>query len=156
MQALSHFSYHTSSGQFVLCDLQGAVYKRSVVLTDPVIHSRNSRFGATDMGVKGIEHFFHHHHCNEYCSSGWQQPRSTHSYFPVRTGTSMVGRDGRWIAPTRHSRAVLDPRHSHPRKPVQDPIYGATSTKRMPSLSPCEALTSLHIGGAMHQPRMEC
>lgn len=26
MQALSHFSYHNSSGQFLLCDLQGGVY----------------------------------------------------------------------------------------------------------------------------------
>lgn len=26
MQALSHFSYHNSGGQFVLCDLQGGVY----------------------------------------------------------------------------------------------------------------------------------
>lgn len=27
MQALSHFSYHHSGGQFVLCDLQGGVYR---------------------------------------------------------------------------------------------------------------------------------
>ena len=26
MQALSHFSYHNSGGQFLLCDLQGGVY----------------------------------------------------------------------------------------------------------------------------------
>jgi len=26
MQALSHFSYHNSSGQFLLCDIQGGVY----------------------------------------------------------------------------------------------------------------------------------
>lgn len=27
MQALSHFSYHNSSGQFLLCDLQGGSYR---------------------------------------------------------------------------------------------------------------------------------
>jgi len=27
MQALSHFSYHNSGGQFLLCDLQGGVYR---------------------------------------------------------------------------------------------------------------------------------
>ena len=27
MQALSHFSYHKSSGQFLLCDLQGGAYQ---------------------------------------------------------------------------------------------------------------------------------
>lgn len=27
MQALSHFSYHKSGGQFLLCDLQGGIYR---------------------------------------------------------------------------------------------------------------------------------
>lgn len=45
MQALSHFSYHASSGQFVLCDLQGGVYSNAVVLTDPVILSRSKMYG---------------------------------------------------------------------------------------------------------------
>ena len=27
LQALSHFSYHATGGKFVLCDLQGGVYK---------------------------------------------------------------------------------------------------------------------------------
>ena len=40
MQAVSHFSYHASGGQFVLCDLQGGVYRDGAVLTDPVILSR--------------------------------------------------------------------------------------------------------------------
>jgi hypothetical protein len=39
MQAISHFSYHTSNGQSVLCDLQGGVYQDGVVLTDPVVCS---------------------------------------------------------------------------------------------------------------------
>lgn len=71
MQALSHFSYHATGGGFLLCDLQGAIYDRSVVLTDPVVHSRDGRFGATDMGIAGIQNFFHRHHCNDYCSCGW-------------------------------------------------------------------------------------
>lgn len=35
MQALSHFSYHKTGGQLVLCDLQGGVLSRGrgVVLT---------------------------------------------------------------------------------------------------------------------------
>ncbi|XDG01365.1 hypothetical protein ABKA04_000980 [Annulohypoxylon sp. FPYF3050] len=37
MQALSHFSYHISGGQFVLCDLQGGIYQREIVLSDPLI-----------------------------------------------------------------------------------------------------------------------
>ena len=40
MQGLSHFSYHCSGGQLLLCDLQGGVYADGVVLTDdPVVIS---------------------------------------------------------------------------------------------------------------------
>ena len=65
MQALSHFSYHASGGQFVLCDLQGGIYEDAIVLTDPVILSRNRRFGVTDLGPDGISSFFSSHRCNE-------------------------------------------------------------------------------------------
>jgi hypothetical protein len=39
MQALSHYSYHTSGGQFLVCDLQGGIYRDGVIL-DPIILSR--------------------------------------------------------------------------------------------------------------------
>ncbi|DBA01666.1 TPA: LOW QUALITY PROTEIN: hypothetical protein N0F65_010317 [Lagenidium giganteum] len=89
MQALSHFSYHVSGGQFVLCDLQGGIYSNAVVLTDPVILSRTRSYGVTDLGPSGILTFFHRHVCNEYCSRKWSQPRETAAYFPERKGTSM-------------------------------------------------------------------
>ncbi|KAJ6789691.1 hypothetical protein PWT90_00555 [Aphanocladium album] len=54
MQALSHFSYHISGGFYVLCDLQGGIYAREVVLSDPVILSRTRQFGVTDLGPDGI------------------------------------------------------------------------------------------------------
>jgi Alpha-kinase family len=62
MQALSHFSYHHSNGQF-LCDLQGGHYEDVYVLTDPVIMSSGDTktFGATDLGEEGIGNFFAHH-----------------------------------------------------------------------------------------------
>ncbi|KAM4061342.1 alpha-kinase family protein [Hirsutella rhossiliensis] len=50
MQALSHFSYHLSGGNYVLCDLQGGIYQHEVVLSDPVILSRNREYGVTDLG----------------------------------------------------------------------------------------------------------
>ena len=34
MQALSHYSYHVSSGMFVLCDLQGGTNSNGAILTD--------------------------------------------------------------------------------------------------------------------------
>lgn len=98
MQALSHFSYHISNGQFVLCDLQGGVYSDAVVITDPVVLSTRRIYGVTDLGPKGIEHFFSQHSCNEYCRSEWSAPRRQKRLMQIAKGTTMRS------VPTRHSR----------------------------------------------------
>ncbi|KAK7746218.1 hypothetical protein SLS62_009434 [Diatrype stigma] len=100
MQALSHFSYHVSGGQFVLCDLQGGIYQREIVLSDPVILSRNSDYGVTDLGPAGISSFFSQHSCNRYCRSNWTQPINPLRYFRPVAGTAMM----------RHSVATRDSR----------------------------------------------
>jgi len=74
MQALSHFSYHTSNGQHLLCDLQGGRYDGYYVLTDPVIHSRAKEFGGTDLGQEGIDNFMAHHRCGRFCNPNWKVP----------------------------------------------------------------------------------
>eukprot|EP00584_Thalassiosira_punctigera_P008859 CAMPEP_0172543664 /NCGR_PEP_ID=MMETSP1067-20121228/13992_1 /TAXON_ID=265564 ORGANISM="Thalassiosira punctigera, Strain Tpunct2005C2" /NCGR_SAMPLE_ID=MMETSP1067 /ASSEMBLY_ACC=CAM_ASM_000444 /LENGTH=329 /DNA_ID=CAMNT_0013330115 /DNA_START=57 /DNA_END=1046 /DNA_ORIENTATION=- len=108
MQALSHFSYHVSSGQFVLCDLQGGVYSNAVVLTDPVILSRSKMYGVTDLGPQGISSFFSNHVCNEFCSAGWSRPADQRCYFRPQAGTSMVraggGTNANQYAPTHQNR----------------------------------------------------
>jgi hypothetical protein len=91
MQALSHFSYHHTSGKFLVCDLQGGVYSDSVVLTDPVIISTTeNQFGPTDLGPLGISNFFAKHRCNRFCSSHWSKPLLAVHYFAEQEGTSMV------------------------------------------------------------------
>ncbi|KAL1975212.1 hypothetical protein VTN31DRAFT_3604 [Thermomyces dupontii] len=100
MQALSHFSYHITGGNYVLCDLQGSVYRRAVVLSDPVILSRNREFGVTDLGADGISSFFSQHECNDYCRPNWTQPADPRQYFRPGPGTTMI----RHTIPTRHSR----------------------------------------------------
>jgi hypothetical protein len=107
MQALSHFSYHVSGGQFVLCDLQGGLYSNGVVLTDPVILSRNKRFGVTDLGSKGISSFFSNHVCNEFCKNDWAMPADRTRYFNPQQGTSMIGTGANHHVPARRSRAPL-------------------------------------------------
>lgn len=97
MQALSHFSYHHSAGQFVLCDLQGGCYADCVVLTDPVVLSRAKVYGVTDLGPDGIENFFSQHKCNEYCRSHWSAPKSQRQLMQASKGTTME------FVPTRHS-----------------------------------------------------
>ncbi|KAK4443134.1 kinase-like domain-containing protein [Podospora aff. communis PSN243] len=74
MQGLSHFSYHDSGGELVLCDLQGEAYSSHIVLTDPVILSRSRDYGDTDLGVDGIDNFFSHHRCGSYCDRKWMLP----------------------------------------------------------------------------------
>lgn len=92
MQALSHYSYHITNGQYLLCDLQGGISDDSIILTDPVILSRNRRFGVTDLGAKGIANFFYKHKCNSFCSTTWKQykPRVRKEYFKPKRGTSMM------------------------------------------------------------------
>ncbi|KAH7145564.1 kinase-like domain-containing protein [Dactylonectria estremocensis] len=100
MQALSHFSYHVSGGQFVLCDLQGGIYQREIVLSDPVILSRNRDYGVTDLGSEGISSFFSQHCCNDYCRPHWTQPSNPYQYFQPVMGTTMI----RHSVPTAYSR----------------------------------------------------
>ena len=102
MQALSHFSYHVSGGDLLLCDLQGGVYDDTVVLTDPVILSRDQKYGITDLGSKGISSFFSQHECNEYCSKKWRRPSNEKRYFHPQASTSMLqgGTDERQYVPT--------------------------------------------------------
>lgn len=100
MQALSHFSYHISRGNYVLCDLQGGIYQHEAVLSDPVILSRNREYGVTDLGSGGISSFFSQHDCNDYCRPNWTQPANPILRFnPVR-GTTMI----KHYVPTRRSR----------------------------------------------------
>jgi len=101
MEAFSHFTYHKSGGAMIVCDLQGRFKKKigkrtaRFELTDLAISSRRRSYGPTDMGEKGIENFFHHHVCNEFCNSDntgrqWARPRAPASWFPYTEGTSML------------------------------------------------------------------
>ena len=89
MQAVSHFSYHVSNGQSLLCDLQGAVYRNGVILTDPAINSKAGKFGPADLGEKGISSFFARHVCNEFCRSLWRRPTCQQVFHIERRGSTM-------------------------------------------------------------------
>jgi hypothetical protein len=91
MQALSHFSYHITGGANVLCDLQGGVYQREVVLSDPVILSQfQGEYGATDLGADGITSFFSQHDCNEFCRPNWIYPYAASQCYSPVMGTMML------------------------------------------------------------------
>ncbi|KAH6856263.1 kinase-like domain-containing protein [Chaetomium sp. MPI-CAGE-AT-0009] len=90
MQALSHFSYHVTNGDYLLCDLQGGVYVDEVILSNPVILSRTREYGVTDLGPDGISTFFHQHNCNAFCSSDWIQPAEREMHFTPVSHTTMM------------------------------------------------------------------
>lgn len=71
-QALSHYSYHASDGNELLCDLQGGKVGDSYVLSDVVLMSTTKKYGNTDLGATGIENWLHSHRCNQFCSSSWK------------------------------------------------------------------------------------
>lgn len=91
MQALSHFSYHITGGEELLCDIQGADYGNYAVLTDPAVCSREESYGVTDLGRRGICNFFKHHKCNEYCKSYWRKPSCMRGEKKVYPGTVRKG-----------------------------------------------------------------
>mmetsp|Transcript_51517 Transcript_51517/g.95299 ORF Transcript_51517/g.95299 Transcript_51517/m.95299 type:complete len:319 (-) Transcript_51517:29-985(-) len=88
MQALSHFSYHLSDGEMLLCDLQGGMEQNAFILTDPVILSRKAIFGPTDLGSKGIRNFMARHVCTRFCRPFWKKPVNAKACFPASRGTT--------------------------------------------------------------------
>ena len=100
MQALSHYSYHSSQRNALICDLQGGCYKDGFIITDPVVMSPTKEYGPTDLGAEGISTFFARHKCNKFCNSQWITPVDKKVYFDNTKCTSM-------ILPTRQSRPTL-------------------------------------------------
>jgi hypothetical protein len=90
MQALSHYSYHSTNRHLLLCDLQGGVIENGAVITDPIIMSSTREYGPTDLGDEGISNFFAYHTCNIFCDSKWIIPHNNKTYFEKWKGSSMV------------------------------------------------------------------
>lgn len=67
-QAFSHYTWVKSDKRLVVCDIQGVKTRTGVLLTDPAIHDKNVLlYGATNLGMRGIQKFFKSHRCNEIC-----------------------------------------------------------------------------------------
>lgn len=63
-QAFSHFTYVYSHQQLMVVDIQGV----SDIYTDPQILSPDGEgYGMGNLGMKGIQRFFHSHVCNPIC-----------------------------------------------------------------------------------------
>jgi len=97
MEAFTHYSYHHTGGEMIVCDLQGRYKKkknRRFELSDPAICSRRRQYGPTDLGEKGIDSFFANHRCNEFCQSHWIKPLGQpRCWFPQSSGSTMLPSD---------------------------------------------------------------
>jgi hypothetical protein len=93
MQALSHYSFHKTGGNYLLCDLQGGHYEDDYVLTDPVIMSQDNskKYGSGDLGAEGIDNFFAHHRCGKFCNKLWLKPKRPvkSNRIPLESSTSL-------------------------------------------------------------------
>lgn len=70
LNAFSHWTYQETDEYLIVTDLQGFVYKnKEFILTDPAVVCavEPDRFGATNLGAKGVRAFFSSHRCNHIC-----------------------------------------------------------------------------------------
>lgn len=119
MTAFSHWTYHASGGEHLVCDLQGRYRdnrryhsgKSRFELTDMAICSRSRSFGPTDLGEKGIESFFSNHVINQFCNVNevWSEPTYQRGWFPSNSSaTSMFSsRDSHKLASSNRTQFRL-------------------------------------------------
>lgn len=67
LNAFTHFTFHATHGQMVVCNLKGAREDDTFKLTCPTVHSVNGEYGPNDKGNIGIQDFFHNHVCSSLC-----------------------------------------------------------------------------------------
>lgn len=68
----------------------GGVYKDYIIITDPVLHSSDRRFGITDLGPTGITTFFSNHKCSPHCAANsWYKPVDNRCYIEPQASTLM-------------------------------------------------------------------
>jgi len=103
LDAFSHWMWHVTREEILVCDLQGhrgspgsenlsGQRQFYYFLTDPAINSRSKSYGINDMGQNGIVAFFNNHVCNQICKQlglhGHRPKRDLSVSIPVQRSTS--------------------------------------------------------------------
>lgn len=70
---LMHFTYHESCRKEIFCGFQGTVSGNVVSLSEPTVHSVDTKYREADMGLEGIITAFESHRCTARCH-GWLKP----------------------------------------------------------------------------------
>lgn len=101
LEAFSHWSWVQTGGQKLVCDLQGhreeddglphTGERYYYLLTDPAICTPCHEYGESDLGQSGIDAFFAHHTCNQWCEHldiEYEKPSYSYGAIPCRQSTS--------------------------------------------------------------------
>ena len=101
LDAFSHWTWVHTGGNALVCDLQGHCEEDDglphrgdlyyYLLTDPAICTPCHEYGESDTGQAGIETFFAHHTCNEWCKRldiDYERPSYARSQIPRCRSTS--------------------------------------------------------------------
>ena len=101
LDAFSHWTWVHTDGEKLVCDLQGhrednnglphAGERYYYLLTDPATCTPCHDYGESDLGQSGIDAFFAHHTCNEWCERldiEYERPSFRHAAIPRRQSTS--------------------------------------------------------------------
>ena len=102
LDAFSHWSWVYTDGEALVCDLQGhceeddglphAGERFYYLLTDPAVCTPCHDYGESDLGKSGIDAFFAHHTCNDWCRQldiEYEKPSySSFGQIPCRMSTS--------------------------------------------------------------------
>ena len=110
LDAFSHWTWVETRGEQLVCDLQGHRGELGdglphldqdyyYLLTDPAVCSRDRMYGESDLGPAGIDAFFRHHVCNEWC-------RALDIDYEKPTYSSGVGHVPRTQSTSYHSLSV--------------------------------------------------
>lgn len=112
IEAFVHFSFHVSNGEEVVCGLEGGVDELGrVKLKTPIIHSRDRRYGETDLGPDGVQLVMQHHTCSSHCRRlvSLSRASSTPSLLTPSSSSSSLGTCDVTCLPRQMPTAPYDP-----------------------------------------------
>ncbi|XP_005096337.1 uncharacterized protein LOC101853925 [Aplysia californica] len=101
IQAFSHFSWLETKQSLVVCGLQGVFDEefRTFRFCNPVIHSKDKRFGESDGATAGIQEFLAKHRCNNHCNAfkSRRELRRDHNIFSPETNDKLMPSISRFL-----------------------------------------------------------
>ncbi|ESO96322.1 hypothetical protein LOTGIDRAFT_174891 [Lottia gigantea] len=130
LTAFMHWTYHVTSGQLVVCGLEGEQDESICRLKTPTIHSMKKNYGECDSGEKGIKNVFRSHICTNICRDMIKPINQNDS--PSRIYPDLPLQP---TAPFEPSALRFELEHAHTQLPSPTQYFVATSDLMMSQFS---------------------